>query len=161
MPATVSAPAATPATPTTDPGTLVVHVSGWVTSPGLVTVNDGDRVGDALAEAGGARPGANLDAMNLARVLSDGQQVVVPGPGDENPGSPPSDGGEGPPGLIPLNTADASQLEALPGVGPVLAQRIVDHRRSRGGFDQVEDLLEVSGIGEAKLASIRDLVSVP
>lgn len=145
--------------PTTSVG-LAVHVTGWVVRPGVVEVVAGSRVGDALAAAGGARPGAALDSVNLAESLVDGQQVVVPGPGQEQPRSGGSSAGKTG-GPIRLNSATAQELESLPGVGPVLAERIVAQRESRGPFETVEDLLEVSGIGESKLASIRDLVVVP
>lgn len=140
-------------------GVILVHVAGWVVRPGLVEIAEGGRVGDALAAAGGVRPGAVLERLNLAQVLADGQQVVVPGPG----GSVPATGigvGEDD-GLVHLNSAAVEQLEQLPGVGPVLAARIVEFRDRAGPFEQVEDLLEVSGIGEAKLASLRDHVVVP
>lgn len=153
------APVAT-VVPTTVPD-LLVHVSGWVRDPGLVSVKRGARVGDAVGAAGGALPGARLEAMNLAGTVSDGEQVVVPGPGGSTPTEVSDAGQSGGDGLVHLNSATAAELEALPGVGPVLAERIVSHRDSRGDFAQVEDLLGVSGIGEAKLASIRDLVAVP
>src|SRR5690606_20272718 len=102
-------------------------------------------------------PGASLDAVNLAQPVADGQQIVVPGPdATAVAGSTPADDG-----LVHLNTATAADLETLPGVGPVLAERIVAHRDARGGFERVEDLLEVPGIGEAKLADLRDAVAVP
>ena len=135
---------------------LEVHVAGWVVSPGVVTVADGAIVADAIDAAGGLRLGARADLINLAAPLATGDQIVVPGPeGAETPergGSTPGDG------LISLNRAPAAEFEALPGVGPVLAERIVSHREARGGYDRIEDLLEVPGIGEAKLGSIRDLV---
>ncbi|MGA7271942.1 MAG: ComEA family DNA-binding protein [Acidimicrobiia bacterium] len=140
--------------------TVLVYVSGWVSEPGVVSLSPGARVGDAIARAGGARPGADLEVVNLAQTVADGQQVIVPGPsvppGEAGTASIPSQ-----PGPIPLNTASADQLEELPGVGPVLAERIVAHRLEVGRYEKVEDLLEVPGIGEAKLASIRDLVAVP
>lgn len=152
----------TPEAPGSTPSpALVVHVSGWVAEPGLVTLPSGSRVGDAVAGAGGARPGARLEAMNLAATVTDGQQVVVPGPGDaEKPGGPDDPSGDSG-GLIDLNGAAATDLESLPGVGPVLAERIVQYRDAHGPFQRVEDLLEVSGIGESKLGSIRDLVVLP
>lgn len=141
---------------------ILVHVSGWVESPGLVAVGPRARVGDVLAAAGGVLPGARLEELNLAGMVADGQQLVVPGPRGSTPEGPsaperPDDG----PGPIALNSASAAELETLPGVGPVLAERIVTHRESHGDFTQVEDLLDVSGIGEAKLGSIRDLIAVP
>lgn len=160
---TRSAPGHPPAVPVSSPlvedtaASTVVHVSGWVARPGVVEVPEGSRVSDAIAAAGGARPGVDLTSLNLARVVADGQQIVVPSPG-EGPvaGVPSADVDSGP---LSLNAATAQDLEQLPGVGPVLAERIIAHRDSRGGFDRVEDLLEVPGIGEAKLASIRDLVA--
>ena len=131
-----------------------VHVAGWVSNPGVVTVAEGSIVADAVAAAGGMRPGAAADAVNLAAALVSGQQVVVPGP---DSGERPSSAA-GPEGLISLNQATEAELESLPGVGPVLAGRIVAHRESQGPFQEVEDLLRVPGIGEAKLASLRDLV---
>ena len=155
---------AQPATtgPTASSGTtsgrvFPVYVSGWVATPGVVEVAEGSIVADALAAAGGALHGALLDAINLARPVVEGDHIQVPGPGDSVSAVP--GGKEG--GLISLNRADALQLEELPGVGPVLAERITAHREANGPFETVEDLLEVPGIGEAKLASIRDLVTVP
>lgn len=138
---------------------ISVHVSGWVVSPGVVVVVEGAIVADAIAAAGGARPGAALDAINLAGPLAVGDQVQVPGPGIEGPPS----GGEvaGSSSFISLNRADATALQDLPGVGPVLAERIVAYREANGPFQTVEDLLDVPGIGEAKLAALRDLVFVP
>lgn len=152
----VEAPLLLPPTETTEAGLISVHVAGWVAAPGVVEVVAGGRISDAVAAAGGVRPGADLSLINLAQVLTDGQQVVVPAPG-VGP-TPQSQAGAPGGGPLSLNAATAQDLEQLPGVGPVLAERIVAHREARGGFDQVEDLLEVSGIGESKLASIRDLV---
>jgi competence protein ComEA len=139
---------------------FVVYVSGWVSTPGVVEVDEGAIVADAIAAAGGAIQGALLDAVNLARPLTDGEHIQIPGPGDS-----PSVGsvapGDSADGLIPINQADVSALEGLPGVGPVLAERIVAHREDHGPFEVIEDLLDVPGIGEAKLASMRDLIKVP
>jgi len=152
-------PAAIPDSPPTPPvktggPSLDVHVAGWVTNPGVVSVDEGAIVADAIAAAGGMRPGADADAVNLAAPLMAGQQVVVPGPHNAET----ADTGKGVGGLISLNRATEAELETLPGVGPVLAGRIVSHRESHGPFEEVEDLLQVPGIGEAKLASLRDLV---
>jgi len=130
-----------------------VHVAGWVESPGVVAVPEGSLVATAIEAAGGFRPGALTEQINLAAEVVKGEQIVVPGPDEGHS----SDGGVET-GLISLNRADVGQLEQLPGVGPVLAERIIAHRESNGPFRQVEDLLEVPGIGEAKLAAIRDLV---
>jgi competence protein ComEA len=137
---------------------MSVHVSGWVVSPGVVEVPEGSIVADAIAAAGGARSGAGLDSINLAGPVLSGDQVVVPGPGASIPAGSAVAPGDG---LISLNRADATQFQDLPGVGPVLAERIVAYRQANGPFQAVEDLLDVPGIGEAKLAAIRDLVTVP
>lgn len=133
---------------------MEVHVAGWVVDPGVVLVQTGAIVADAVDAAGGMRPGAVIGSINLAAEVLPGEQVVVPGP-EEDGGSPGEARGGG---LISLNRAAAPELEELPGVGPVLAGRIVAHRTEHGRFETVDDLLEVPGIGEAKLASIRDLV---
>lgn len=134
-------------------GLVSVHVSGWVVSPGVVTVAVGAIVADAIEAAGGLRLGARPDALNLADVVSAGDRIVVLGPDTET-----SPKGQGSGGLLSLNTATETELQSLPGVGPVLAQRIVAYREENGRFEEVEDLLEVPGVGEQKLASIRDLV---
>jgi competence protein ComEA len=139
---------------------VLVYVSGWVAEPGVVSLPPGARVGDAIARAGGARPGADLEGVNLAQPLMDGQQVMVPGPAGTS-GPLPSVPGDDRSGPIRLNAATAEELESLPGVGPVLAERIVAHREQVGPYEKVEDLLGVPGIGETKLAAIRDLVAVP
>jgi competence protein ComEA len=125
-------------------------------SPGVFEVPDGSIVADAIKAAGGLRPGAMADAVNLAAPVVAGQQIIVTGPGTV---AQPSD--EGGDTRVSLNSATVAELDSLPGVGPVLAERIVEFREEHGLFTTVEDLLEVSGIGEAKLASIRDLVTVP
>jgi len=153
VPAPVGETAA--ASTTTTSGVARVHVSGMVRAPGVVDVSEGSIVADAIEAAGGLRADAVVDRINLAAPVTDGDQVVVPGPGDPvDVGSAGQPGG----GPISLSTATAAELETLPGVGPVLADRIVSFRDQRGRFEEVEDLLEVPGIGEAKLAAIRDLV---
>lgn len=152
-------PVSTQAAPQVTPARaalLEVHVAGWVVSPGVVAVAEGSIVADAVDAAGGFRSGAGIDQINLAAPVRSGDQIVVPGPGE----GPSVDGGFAD-GLIVLNRAAATDLQALPGVGPVLAERIVAYREANGPFSVVEDLLMVPGIGEAKLASIRDLVRVP
>jgi len=138
------------------PSLIEVHVAGWVLQPGVVTVGEGAIMADAIEAAGGLRPGARPDMINLAATIQPGEQVVIPGP---EPGSGKAAVAEG--GLLSLNLADVADFETLPGVGPVLAERIVAFRDENGPFGQVEDLLQVAGIGEAKLASLRDLVTVP
>jgi competence protein ComEA len=138
---------------------LTVHVAGWVTNPGLVEVSEGARVADAVNAAGGLRPGADTSGVNLAAPVTDGEQILIPGPSNDVAGER-STGVSGD-GIVHINRATAAELETLPGVGPVLAERIISHREEHGPFQMVEDLLDVSGIGEAKLAAIRDLVKVP
>ncbi|MFI8767516.1 helix-hairpin-helix domain-containing protein [Streptomyces sp. NPDC053792] len=139
---------------------VVVDVGGKVRRPGVLTLPAGSRVADALRAAGGAEPGADLTGVNRARVLFDGEQVLVGVPGVPAGGSGPGGGGGGgAPGVpLSLNTATADQLDALPGVGPVLAQHIVDHRTEHGGFRSVAELREVNGIGERRFADLEPLV---
>jgi competence protein ComEA len=153
--ASASAPPATSA-----PGSVVlVHVVGQVRDPGLVRLATGARVADALDEAGGPTRRADLSAVNLARAVADGEQVFVPAPGQSPPaahGPAPSGSAGGAP--IDLNTATEADLDALPGVGPVIAGRIVAWRQEHGRFGSVDELTEVSGIGEATLERLRPLV---
>lgn len=137
---------------------VVVHVVGQVVGPGIVTLPAGSRVADAIEAAGGAGQEADLAALNLARVLTDGEQVVVPRPGEQVQVVPGAGDAEG--GLLDLNGADVAALDALPGIGPVLAQRIVDWRADNGRFTSVEELGEVTGIGPSVLADLRDRVRV-
>lgn len=150
-------------TPSASPATIVVHVAGWVRRPGVYEMRLGERVIDAIEAAGGPRRGAQLDALNLAALLTDAQQVMVPKAAAEG-ALGGSQGGTGQPGgsvgLINVNTATPSELETLPGIGPVLAASIVEHREQNGPFGTVDDLLDVSGIGEQTLADLRDLVTV-
>jgi len=134
---------------------ITVHVAGAVRSPGVVEVAADGRVGDAIAAAGGALPDADLARVNLAAPLGDGQQVLVPTTSAAATGAVADDG------RVRINLAGIDELETLPGVGPVLAQRIVAYREEHGPFTVVEDLLDVSGIGEAKLAALREVVLVP
>jgi competence protein ComEA len=138
---------------------VLVDVAGWVREPGVYEFAAGARVVDAIEAAGGARPGAALSALNLAAPLVDGTQVLVPKQG-EGGVAPPAAGGTTVGGLVNLNTASATELETLPGIGEVIAQRIVDHRTANGPFTSVDQLLDVSGIGDAILGSIRELVTV-
>jgi len=155
------------AEPVAGPGSsLKVYVIGQVRRPGVVPVTMGARVLDAIEAAGGATRRADLTRLNLARKLADGEQILVPRPGQRIPGGTESEasaqgaagGADGAP--INLNTASAQQLEELPGVGPVLAGRIVEWRTSNGLFTSVDDLNEVSGIGDTTMAELRPLVQV-
>jgi len=142
---------------------LVVSVVGKVVQPGLVRLPEGARVADVLDAAGGALPGTDLAGLNLARKVADGEQVAVgvPQPAEAAAGSA---GGPapaaGPPGKVNLNQATLDQLDALPGVGPVTAQRILDWRTQHGRFSRVEQLREVDGIGERRFSQLRELVVV-
>ena len=156
--------AATAASPT--PALIIVDVAGWVRRPGVYEFRQGDRVVDAIRMAGGAKHGADLMSINLAALLTDGQQIVVLRRGRAGPSGAAGGGGSGPPGtggaepLVNLNTATVDQLESLPGIGPALAQRILDYRQEHGPFRSVEDLTKVSGIGEKRLADLRSKVTV-
>lgn len=147
-------------------GEVVVDVAGKVRRPGIVVLPVGSRVHDAIEAAGGARRGVDLQSLNLARVLVDGEQVVVgapPGAAGVDPATPPGTppgGASSPGGLVNLNSASVAELETLPGVGPVTAEAIVEWRTRHGGFSAVEDLLEVHGIGEVTLERLAALVTV-
>jgi competence protein ComEA len=148
------------------PAEVVVHVVGEVREPGVQRLPSGSRVLDAVDAAGGATRRADLGAVNLARVLLDGEQVRVPAPGEAPApvrapgGAEAGAGGSATTGVpVSLNTADLAALDTLPGVGPVLAQRIVDWRTVHGRFTSVDELTEVSGIGEKLLEQLRPLVS--
>ena len=132
-------------------GKLVVSVVGKVARPGLVTLPDGSRVDDALRAAGGPVGDADLSQLNLARKLSDGEQVAV--------GVPPPPGQPGqPPGKVDLNTASVAELQNLPGVGPTMAQRILQWRATHGRFGSVDELRQVDGIGATRFERLKDLV---
>jgi len=141
---------------------VVVDVAGKVRQPGIVVLEPGSRVVDALDAAGGAKPGADLTGLNLARVLVDGEQIVVGMPAP--PGFAASAAPSGTPGatdaLVNLNTAGLAELDELPGVGPVTAQAIIDWRDANGGFRSVDQLLDVQGIGEKTLADLAPLVTL-
>lgn len=139
---------------------VVVDVAGKVRRPGLVTLPAGSRVADAIRAAGGVRPGTDLTSLNLARKLVDGEQILVGVPGAAAPAASGSGGSASPVNPINLNTASADELDQLPGVGPVLAQRIVDWRTAHGGFTSVSQLRQVTGIGDSKFADLQPLVRV-
>jgi len=161
-PVEVRAPVAAPAV-TPSPTVLVVHVAGWVRRPGVYELREGDRVIDAIEAAGGPRNGADLGALNLAGLLVDAQQVLVPRAAAGLPAPAASSGievGTTTPQLVNVNSATAEELETLPGIGEVLGAAIVAYREEHGPFTSVDQLLDVSGIGEVTLGEIRDLVTV-
>lgn len=176
-------PSAVPAVPTsavvtttTAPASVVVHVAGAVVRPGVVSLPATARVVDAIDAAGGAAPGADLDRLNLAAHLADGQRILVARVGDPPTsadatgivapssgaasGSSTTGGTDGVAGPVNLNTATQAELEALPGIGPSLAQAIVAERDRRGGFTSVDQLRQVRGIGDKRFADLRPLVTV-
>jgi competence protein ComEA len=139
----------------------VVSVSGKVARPGLVEVPAGARVADVLEAVGGALPGTDLTGLNLARKISDGEQVPVgvAAPEAAVAGADPT-AGAAPGGKVDLNAATVQQLDTLPGVGPVMAQRILDWRTRNGRFARVEQLRDVEGIGERRFSQLRELVTI-
>lgn len=151
-----AAPSAPAATATSR---LIVSVNGKVQRPGLVELPAGARVADAITAAGGALPGTDLSGLNLARKVIDGEMISVGVPAP--PGAaPPGGTGTGGGGPVNLNTATLADLQTLPGIGEVLAQRIVEYRDRHGGFRAVTDLRQVDGIGDAKFAQLKDRVTV-
>lgn len=148
---------------TTSETVLLVHVLGAVTRPGIVELRQGARVVDAIASAGGLAADANPAGVNLARPVSDGEQLVVPREGEELvPAAGPSasvGGGSGG-SLVSLNRASVTELQALPRIGPALAQRIVDWRESNGPFSVPADLMKVSGIGQTLFDALKDLITL-
>lgn len=184
LPAAVSAMANSSSVPPSSANThIVVSVVGKVSNPGLVTLTDGARVADAVKAAGGVLPGTDVTALNLARKLADGEQIYVGIPIPPGAAAPPPDPavpsdatspdastkkskkGKGTAELAPgqkidLNTASANDLESLPGVGDATAQRIVTWRSQHGSFNSIDQLRDVGGIGDAKFAKLKDLVTV-
>lgn len=145
------------------PVPIIVDVAGWVRNPGVYEFASGDRVIDAVNRAGGVRKGADLTSVNLAAPLTDGTQIVIPRPGAI---SPPGTGSSGTgtsssgTALININAASTTELEELPGVGPVTAAAIIDYRTRYGPFAAVDDLIDVSGIGPATLEEIRPFATI-
>jgi competence protein ComEA len=146
-------------TPPGEPPGIRISVRGAVVSPGVYMLASGSIVQDALQAAGGILPQADTSRLNLASPLSDGQEVrvplVIPSPAPGTPSTAPSGGGR-----INLNTATQEELESLPGIGPVIAKRIVEYRETFGPYQSIDDLLSVEGVGPALMEKIRDLVEV-
>ena len=138
---------------------LVVYVTGAVRRPGVYQLPDGKRIIDAIEKAGGVTAKADAVTVNLAALLVDGEQVLVPEAFSPGAGAAPTGPGPAASGLVHLNSADLVALDALPGVGPATAQRILDWRDQNGGFRTVDDLEQVPGIGPSKLDALRDLVA--
>lgn len=170
QPALVSAPEETAVQGDANPQEIVVHVSGEVEKPGVYTLQLGDRVIDAI-EMAQPKVDADLDILNLAAPLTDGQKIPVPpkieltavqGETTPNGNASPfvSQMGSQTSGLVNLNTADVAALDTLPGIGPALAQRIIDYRQANGGFKSVEDLKNVSGIGDKKYEDLKEMISI-
>jgi competence protein ComEA len=168
LPAVTGAAPPDRAAPSPGGGEVVVAVAGKVRKPGLVHLPEGARVADALAAAGGVLPGTDVALLNLARKVTDGELILVgvtapPGAaGDPGAGGPAdgASGGGAAGGKVNLNTATLAQLDSLPGVGPVLAQRILDHREKSGPFRTISDLRQVDGIGDARYEQLKKLVTV-
>ena len=142
----------------------LVHVAGAVRSPGVYRLREGERIQDAVRRAGGRRAGADLNAINLAAKVADGQQVVVPRRGAAGPapvgGAAAGEPGGPPQAPVSLNTATAEQLDTLDGVGPATASKILEYRRQHGGFRSIDDLGEIPGIGPKRLAALRGKVQL-
>jgi competence protein ComEA len=155
-------PGAVPQVASLSPTTalIIVDVAGEVRRPGVYEFAEGDRVIDAIERAGGALPRAELSLLNLAAALVDGTQILVPKAGPGAPGVVPGAAPGSTGGLINVNTASATELESLSGIGEVLAATIIEYRTQNGPFASVEDLMDVSGIGPATLEEIRDQVTV-
>ena len=152
------------------PQVIMVHVEGKVERPGVYQLEEGDRVIDAVEMAGGLRPEADRKRVNMAQILRDEMFLYVPQQGEEsemeinfanamdNTNASGNSPGQG--SLVNINIADAGTLETLPGIGPVLAQRIIDHRQQSGNFSRIEDLMDVTGIGDARYRDVRDRITV-
>jgi competence protein ComEA len=153
-PVHIAAPATTAAR-----ATIFVNVVGAVRRPGLYRLREGSRVATAVARAGGATRRAELELVNLAARVSDGEQIVVPRRGAGGAAAAASSGASAAGGPVHLNSATMEQLDALPGIGPVTAQKILDYRQEHGAFGSVDELDAVPGIGPARLEQLRDLVA--
>lgn len=151
-----------PITKTTPTGEIVVYVSGYVVRPGVYRVIKDTRVMDLINQAGGLTPGANAEAVNMAQILSDGVQVNVPGSVQSSVNSAVNtlNSQNSKNMLVNINTADQKQLEALPGIGPALAERILLYRQNQGAFKTLEELKNVSGIGAAKYNTLKPKITL-
>lgn len=147
--------------PSPEPKWLVVHVAGRVANPGVYRLTEGSRIEDAVIAAGGPAPEADMDVLNLASLVADGQKIFLPAPGEALPADSGTgaSGGVGA-GKVNLNTADQQALESLPSVGPVKAQRIIDHREANGPFTSTRQIMEVSGFGPKTYDSLKDLIAL-
>jgi competence protein ComEA len=144
-----------------EPKEIIIHVAGAVVKSGVYHLPEGSRVIDAITAAGGAAAEADLDAINLAQPLIDGQKVWVPKAGDQLVGETNSaSGAAGGNGKVNINTGDLTQLQTLNGIGPSLAQRIIDYRTNNGPFRQIEDIKNVSGIGTKRFEQLKDYITV-
>ncbi|SDE56831.1 helix-hairpin-helix domain-containing protein [Glycomyces harbinensis] len=156
-----TAPAVAPEASAAAPALIVVSVAGAVNEPGIVELEEGARVADAIEAAGGLTEGADPGFLNLARVVADGDLVAVPDAAASGAAAPdPGEAGAAAGGLVNINVAGASELDALNGIGPVLAERIIEYREANGSFQSVDELSEVSGIGSALLEQLREQVTL-
>ncbi len=154
--------------PTATLASIIVDMRGAVTKPGVYTLAAGSRVQDALAQAGDALANAETRNLNLARKLNDGEQIYVPTVGEASATPPPANTGKSasvsasktPLGTININTATLDDLDSLPGIGPAIAQRIIDYRNQNGAFKKIEDLKQIRGIGDALFDQIKGMVTV-
>ena len=144
---------------------ILVHVLGAVARPGLFELHDGARVMDVVAAAGGLSATADPAGVNLARILSDGEQLYIPQLGEAQPGAPSGaaaggieSGATG--GKVNLNTASMAELETLPRIGPAMSQRIIDYREANGRFSSIDDLLNVTGIGDKTFDGLKELITI-
>jgi competence protein ComEA len=155
-----TAPAVVPEASAAEPETIVVSVAGAVNEPGIVELQSGARVADAIEAAGGLAEGADPGFLNLARVVADGDLVAVPDAAGTAAPAPGDAGGPAAGGLVNINVAGLAELDALNGIGPVLAERIIAYREANGSFQSVDELSEVSGIGSALLEQLREQVTL-
>lgn len=149
-----------PGSVTPDPSPVVIDIAGRVRRPGVATLPNGSRVVDALKHAGGARRGVDLTTLNLARILVDGEQILVGSPAASGPAAAGAQAAPPASAMVNLNTASQEVLESLPGVGPVTAAKILAWRSEHGGFTAVEELLDVAGIGPKTLAELAPHVTL-